>query len=405
MFGLNKNNDDRIDKMFDYELDQNKIEHHLSNVIEHYTKIDLKSLNLVQRGIKSKKIFIEEVREFLRRSEHDELVINEVIEQLKRFLWGYYILEDLIEDETISDIKVLRYNNIRIKRNGVRMNSEVRFISAEKYKQFVNAVAVKNCKSLSDINAIQTFTDKKTSSKFILRFNITTEYINSTESPYLHIRKIAKNKLTIQDLIEQEMMDVETAAYIVEKAKNGRGIIFTGKGASGKTTIMNALIDEIPHTESGLVIQENEELFSDTHPDMMFQHVIQSNGEGKIRYTLKELAINGLLIDLDYFIIGEIKGGEALYFFNASYTGHKCWATIHGNSANEALNKLADYVKYESSYSSQDILKMLTNISCVVFMENYKVKEISEILGWDERDGNLRYQTVLSETERNFKEL
>lgn len=403
MFKFNRNNESDIDEAFDYELDQDRVESHLNNVIEHYTKIDLKSLNLVQRGIKSKRVFIEEVREFLLRSEHDELIIEEVIERLKRFLWGYYILEDLIEDETISDIKVLRYDNIRIKRHGVRMNSDIKFQSPDKYKQFVNAVAVKNQKSLSDINAIQTFTDKKTSSKFILRFNITTEYINSTESPYIHIRKIAKNKQTIQDLIAQNMMDVETAAYLVDKAKNGKGIIFTGKGASGKTTLMNALIDEIPHTESGLVIQENEELFSNTHPDMMFQHVVQSNGEGKIKYTLKELAINGLLIDLDYFIIGEIKGAEALYFFNASYTGHKCWASIHGNSANEALNKLADYVKYESSYSSRDILKMLTNISCIVFMEKYKVKEISEIWGWDESEGDLRYRTMLSETERNFE--
>lgn len=402
MFGFKRIEEADIDEVFDYELDEDKVDSLLNDVIDHYTKVDMKSLNFVQRGIKTKLVFVEEVREFLRRKESDDLVIEEVIEQLKRFLWGYYILEDLIEDDTISDIKVISFDNIRIKRLGVRMNSDVKFSSQDKYKQFVNAVAVKNCRSLSDINAIQTFTDKKTSKKFILRFNITTEYVTSTESPYLHIRKISKKKKLIQDLIEEKMMDVETAEYLVKMATNGNGIIFTGKGASGKTTIMNALIDEIPHSESGLVIQENEELFTNTHPDMMFQHVVLTNGEGKIQYTLKDLAINGLLVDLDYFIIGEIKGSEALYFFNASYTGHRCWATVHGNSANEALNKLADYIKYESSYTTQDILKMLTNISCVVFMENYKVKEISEIWGWDKSINDLRYKTVLSETEHNF---
>lgn len=402
MFGFNKSEINDIDKVFNYEVDEDKIESHLNDVIEHYTKVDMKSLNYVQRGIKSKSVFIEDVREFLKRKEPDRLVVEAVIEQLKRFLWGYYILEDLIEDETISDIKVIGFDNIRIKRLGIRMSSDVKFLNQDKYKQFVNAVAVKNQKSLSDINAIQTFTDKETSKNFILRFNITTEYINSSETPYLHIRKIAKKKKVISKLIEEKMMDEVIAEYLTNLAKTGRGIIFTGKGASGKTTIMNALIDEISHEESGLVIQENEELFSTTHPDMMFQHVVISNGEGKIQYTLKDLAVNGLIVDLDYFIIGEIKGAEALYFFNASYTGHKCWASVHGNSANEALNKLADYIKYESSYTRKDILKMLTNISCIVFMENYKVKEISEIWGWDESIDNIKYKTILSDTERNF---
>lgn len=404
MFKFNKNDSEAsdIDNVLDYEIDEDKIENHLNDVIEHYTKVDIKSLNLVQRGIKSRVVFIESVREFLRRKESDELIINEVIDQLKKFLWGYYILEELIDDETISDIKVISFDNIRIKRQGLRTNSDIKFPSPDKYKQFVNAVAVKNRRSLSDVNAIQTFTDKETSKEFILRFNITTEYINSTETPYLHIRKIAKNKKTIQNLIEENMMDVETAEYLINMAKEGKGIIFTGKGASGKTTIMNALIDQIPSSESGLVIQENEELFSNEHPDMMFQHVVLTKGEGKIQYTLKDLAINGLLVDLDYFIIGEIKGAEALYFFNASYTGHKCWASVHGNSANEALNKLADYIKYESSYTRQDILKMLTNISCVVFLEKYKVKEISEIWGWDITIDNIKYRTILSDTERNF---
>ena len=45
----------------------------------------------------------------------------------------------------------------------------------------------------------------------------------------------------------------------------------------------------------------------------MFQHIVSAHGEGKIKYDLKDLSRNGLLVDLDYFIIGEIKGGEALY--------------------------------------------------------------------------------------------
>ena len=167
-----------------------------------------------------------------------------------------------------------------------------------------------------------------------------------------------------------------------------------GKGASGKTTLLNALIDEIPKDKSGLVIQENEELFSHKHPDLMFQHIVTNKGESKVNYSLKELTINALLVDLDYIIIGEIKGGEALYFLNAAFTGHLGLCTLHGNSATHALDKLADYVKYESDYSKQEIIKMLSCVKTVVFMKNFGVNQIAEIDGWDEVNERLNMNVV-----------
>ena len=124
--------------------------------------------------------------------------------------------------------------------------------------------------------------------------------------PYLHIRKIPKTKYTIENLIEYNMMDTKTAAYLLDKVKDASGILFTGKGASGKTTLMNTLLEEISYNNSCLVIQENEELFTTSHPDMMFQHVVTARHKGEQEYDLKDLARNGLLTDLDYFIIGEI---------------------------------------------------------------------------------------------------
>ncbi len=367
----------------------------LEEMIEYFTKIEKKSLNMVHRGILTRTDFLREVRRHLIQRNTKQEEIPFIMDRFQKYIWGYHVLEELINDESISDIKVLNENNIRIKKLGKRMTSPVKFRSKRDYRQFVEYVAIKNRTTLSDINAVQNFTDKDSNPKFILRFNIATEFVNSVDTPYLHIRKIAKEKCSLQDLTALSMLSGETAAYLTEKVRESQGILFTGKGASGKTTLMNALLDYIPTEQSGLVIQENEELFSHTHPDLMFQHVVTSKGEGKIQYTLKDLARNGLLTDLDYFIIGEIKGGEALYFFNASYTGHKCWASIHGSSSVEAIDKLADYMKYESNYAKSEILKMLTNISVIVFMEDFKVKEISEVRGFDEVSGNLIYRRYL----------
>ena len=366
----------------------------LDELIEYFTNVDTKSLNLVNRGIKSKDLFRINVKEFLRTRQIADNMAEHVWERYEKFLWGYYVLDDLINDPSVSDIKVLNESNVRIKKLGRRSDSDVKFRSKYDFKRFVDMVAVKNKTNLSDINAIQVFTDKDSNPNFILRFNVSTSFVNSTNSPYLHIRKIPKNKLLFSDLVQMGVMNENIADYLIRAVIDKPGLVFCGKGASGKTTLMNALLECIPHDESGLVIQESEELFSDTHPDLMFQKVITSKGEGKIQYTLKDLAINGLLTDLDWFIIGEIKGGEALYFLNASYTGHKVMCSTHSNSSSQALDKIADFIKYESDYSKEDALRMLSSLSTIVFMKDFKVTEISEIIGWDDTTRNVKYKRI-----------
>ncbi len=372
------------EEMLDEEL--------LDEVLNYFIHVEKKTLYLVQNGVKRKADLLNEVDEYLIKNKVKSGRRKKVKEDFIRFIWGYYVLEEVINDKDVSDIKILSEDNVRVKRKGKRMGSDVKFRDKEDYKRFVDMVAAKNKTNLSDINAVQSFTDKESNGNYILRFNIATDFVNSTDVPYLHIRKIAKDKYSMEELIALGMLDEEKAAYLSNRAAKSSGIIFTGKGASGKTTLMNVLLEHIPHESSGLVIQENEELFSEGHPDIMFQHVVASKGEGKIQYSLKDLARNGLLTDLDYFIIGEVKGGEALYLLNASYTGHKCWASVHGMNSMEAMNKLADYVKYESDYSRSDILSMLVALQTIVYMEDFQVKEITEVLGYE--NGGLVYQMV-----------
>lgn len=366
----------------------------LDKTIEHFTSVNTGAFSKVQRGIKTKESLLNDVVSYLKMNKLNEGEIEEVKEKFEKYMWGYHILEELIDDETISDIKIINKDTVRIKKHGKRLTSNIKFSSDDELKRFVNVVAVKNKTNVAEINAIQNFTDKTSNNKFILRFNIATEYVNSVSTPYLHIRKIPKIKYTMDKLIEFGMLTREQAEFLINKAKNGDGIIFTGKGASGKTTLMNVLLEEIPHNKSGLVIQENEELFSNEHPDLMFQKVRTSRGEGKIQYTLKDLSINGLLTDLDYFIIGEIKGAEALYFLNAAYTGHRCWASVHGVNSTQAIDKLVDYMKYESDYSKEDLMKMLRSLDTVVFMKDFKAQEITEIVGYDETKKELIYNKV-----------
>lgn len=326
-----------------------------------------------------------------------------IIDELERYLWGYYVLDELVNDPDISDIRVLSWNYVRYKKYGKRYTGSQCFIDENDYVQFVHLLAVRNKKSLSDVNAITYFTDT-TNEKFILRFNICTPLVSSGGMPVLTIRKIPKEKYTLEGLMEKGMFDGRMAAYLVEKARNASGILFTGKGASGKTTLLNTLLEYIDEEESGVVIQESDELFISMKTDekgekvpsrdIAFLHTVSYGGESRIEYSMPELTRNGLRMDLDYYIIGEIKGNEAEGFSMASYTGHKCWATVHGMSSFEGINKLADYVKQATGYEFDDCLRKLIGMEVVIFMKEFKICEITEIYGYDTKEKNLVKKVV-----------
>ena len=369
--------------------------------LDYMTAPERNYLANIQRRTMSKETLFSSMRSYFENLELDETVIDHELKKLERYIWGYYIIEDLINDENISDIKIYDENNVRIKRYGKRFPGNVKFRDEKDYRRFVDIICSRNKVNLSDMDAIQTFTDRDSNENAILRFNLTNSIINSSRKPVVHIRKSPKHKKTLEDLSKNVDIDGNLDPMFPEElipilqwmAKESSGILFTGKGASGKTTLMNAMIEEIPENMAGLCIQENDELFS-KHPDMMCQHVIQRRGESRIRYSLKDLAINGLLTDQDYFIIGEIKGEEAAYFMNAAYTGHKCWTSVHGVNSVEAMDKLVDYVKYDTDYPREDILRMLHYMRFVIYLRDYRIEEISEVTGFSNETHDLIYKPI-----------
>lgn len=309
-----------------------------------------------------------------------------IIQDLDSAAEGFYILDPLISDPKISDIKVVSPKKIRVKVRGSRRTSNLHFLGTEDYARFLDGIITRY--QLDPDKDIYVFTDKYANPDFILRLNLTMQPINSG-CPTLHIRKIAKNKPTIEELIKIGVMDEQTANYLIWAARNAKGMVFTGKGSSGKTTLMNTLLEYTPSDRAGLVIQESEELHSNK-PEMTFEHITD-------QYDLKALAKNGLLTDIDYFIIGEIKGDEALDFIVAATTGNQAWCSVHGSSTIGGLDRLADYIMKanKSKYDKAQAMSMLKDLQVVVFMKNFKVAEISEITGWDPSIQQLTFKTVL----------
>ena len=158
---------------------------------------------------------------------------------------------------------------------------------------------------------------------------------------------------------------------------------------------MNALIAEIPFDESVMICQENAELFDLKHPDLFTAHVLTNTGDSKISYDLGDLTRAALLVDLDRVIVGEVKeGSEAAGLSKASMTGHKCWTSVHGESCEMAVDKMADYISQATGYSTKDSLKQLQGFEYVVHLRNFHVDEVIRIAGWDKQREELIFEQV-----------
>ena len=381
---------------------------------------NLNKRNVDELSVSREKI-LKDIREQLGeyQSEGGAAITEEekdmVMELIDRELWGYGIIDTFIHEADISDIKIYGAKRVMGKEVGQRIPLPVEFDSEKVYLKFVSKLLERNKINLGTANAIQTFTDTSLDD-FILRITVISALLTDSGLPVIAVRKIPKDKYDLMNLThkgmfqkgsrEKKVKEKDRQARVFEqmnpqlgplimKMIHSKGILFTGKGASGKTTLMNAMIAEIPHDESVMICQENAELFDLNHPDLFGCHVLTNTGDSKISYELGDLTRAALLVDLDRVIVGEVKNGsEAAGLSKASMTGHKCWTSVHGESCQMAVDKMADYISQATGYSTRDALKQLLGFEYVVHLKNFRVDEVVRIAGWNTEEECLIYETV-----------
>lgn len=321
-----------------------------------------------------------------------------LLELFQDCVFGYYILTPLIKDKKVSDIKVLSWNKITCKVNGDRYLTNLSFENEDDYNKWYERIFRIHNLQMSPDAALQHCTDRKGVENFYLRIDTQLDSIISTEDNNIHIRKIPKEKLSWDYLKENNMLDDDMIEYLKDRIVSGYGFLISGRGGSGKSTLLNNMIDLIPYDQSVLVSQESDELYSEVHPQIQFEHtmdIFHEDGSHK-EINLEDTLRLGLLQDIDNFVIGEIKGGEALYCFTtAMSTGARFFGTIHSNDARGSVTRLAQCARYVSDYPMETLEEMLTSTPfCLIHMSRFSIDEILEIEGWDSKEKKLIFNEV-----------
>ncbi|MBI5159417.1 type II/IV secretion system ATPase subunit [Candidatus Micrarchaeota archaeon] len=170
-----------------------------------------------------------------------------------------------------------------------------------------------------------------------------TLYPISAKGSCIVIRKFARNPWTIASLIPPvgNTLSVEVAALLWLCIQYELNIVVAGGTASGKTSMLNALMMFCPPNQRIISIEDTREIYL---PDFLHWTPLvtrSSNTEGKGEVTMLDLMVNSLRMRPDRIVVGEIRRQrEAEVLFEAMHTGHSVYSTIHADNAEQVKNRM-----------------------------------------------------------------
>ena len=245
---------------------------------------------------------------------------------------GYGPIERFLADPTVTEVMVNGGNPIYVERGGRLYRTDARFASEARLRLVIDTI----------VSAIGRRIDE--SSPMVDARLADGSRVNAIipplaiDGPALTIRKFAKHRLTVDDLISFGTLDARGRRVPRRRASRGRlNILISGGTGTGKTTLLNVLSSLIADDERIVTIEDAAELQLDQ------DHLIRlesrpANIEGRGEVAIRDLVRNALRMRPDRIIVGEVRGAEALDMLQAMNTGHDgSLSTVHANSPRDAL--------------------------------------------------------------------
>jgi flagellar protein FlaI len=175
----------------------------------------------------------------------------------------------------------------------------------------------------------------------------TGDRINATLFPIsskgntLTLRKFRRSPWTIVDLLKNKTVDIDVVALVWLAIEYELSLLIAGGTASGKTSLLNAILPFIPPNQRIISIEDTRELNLPQFLHWVPMTTRQKNPDGRGEVAMLDLLVNSLRQRPDRIIVGEIRRQkEAEVLFEAMNTGHSVYATIHANTAEHAFRRL-----------------------------------------------------------------
>lgn len=248
------------------------------------------------------------------------------------------ILQELVDDKTVSEIMVNGAGKIFIERNGKTQAWERRFEKPEQLEDIIQQIVGRVNRV---VNVSSPIVDARLEDGSRVHIVLPPVSLNG---PVVTIRKFPE-PITMEKLIRFGAVTEEAAGFLKELVGAGYNIFISGGTNSGKTTFLNALSSFIPPQERVITIEDSAELQITQVPNLVRLETRNANTEGEGEITMSQLIRASLRMNPTRIIVGEVRGRETLDMLQAMNTGHDgSLSTGHGNSTRDMLSRLETMV-------------------------------------------------------------
>jgi pilus assembly protein CpaF len=259
-----------------------------------------------------------------------ENLVGDVLHEL----FGLGPLEVLLQDPSISDILVNRYDQVYVERLGKLEPTETIFRDERHLQQIIERIVSSIGRRIDESSPM---VDARLADGS--RVNAIIPPL-ALDGAVLSIRRFRTDRLGADDLVGRESWTQPMRDFLQAAVACRLNIIVSGGTGAGKTTLLNILSSFINDNERVVTIEDAAEL------KLRQRHVVRletrpANIEGKGAVRQRELVVNALRMRPDRIVVGEVRSEEALDMLQAMNTGHDgSLTTIHANGPREALYRL-----------------------------------------------------------------
>lgn len=322
------------------------------------------------------RIMEEELKEKYLTIKERIKIHKEVFNSIK----GLGILEDLLEMDEVTEIMINGRNHIFIEKAGRIIPYDDSIESEERLQDIIQQIVAKTNRRVNESNPIVDTRLEDGS-----RVNVVLPPV-ALDGAVITIRKFAKEKITINQLIKWGTLTREVSDLLEKLVVAGYNIFVSGGTGSGKTTFLNVMSNFIPNDQRVVTIEDSAELQLKSVDNIVRLEARQANSQGENEITIRDLIKTSLRMRPDRIIVGEVRGAEALDMVQSLNTGHDgSMSTGHGNSPKDMLARLETMVLMGADIPLNAIRSQLAaGIDIMVHLarmpdKTRKVIEINEI--------------------------
>lgn len=323
--------------------------------------------------------------ETIDRAELSQQLLDEAI--------GLGPLEVLLQDDSVTEVMVNRFDEIWIERRGRLERTDVSFTSDLAVNGAIERIVTPLGRRIDESSPMVDARLKDGS-----RVNAIIPPL-AIRGPSITIRKFPKKRMGAEGMVQYQSISQPMVDFLQLAVENKLNIVVSGGTGTGKTTLLNMMSNFIPNDERILTVEDAAEL-SLNQPNLVSLEARPANVEGKGAVSIRDLVKNSLRMRPDRIVVGECRSGEALDMLQAMNTGHDgSLTTLHANSPRDAAARMEVLVTMagmnipvtairEQIASAIHMVVQLTRFPC----GSRKITQITEVLNCT--DGVIQMQDI-----------